>query len=123
MKKSLVFLIILLLIIFAVSAYQKNDSVTTPVANESVKKESAEPDQSIQHNPKITIEEYIKDNISSLSSEKEVLGGKFYVTKVEAKDGNGVVEYEDGHIALVADFTYHYSDSGDVLIDTFVVRK
>lgn len=50
---------------------------------------------------------YLKENISQLSPEKEVLGGKFYVTKVTiATPGQAEVEYEDGHIALKARFEY-----------------
>ncbi len=54
---------------------------------------------------KIEFENYIRENISQLSPQKEVLGGKFYVTKIEwADNNNGIVDYEDGHIALKAKF-------------------
>ncbi|MEX2436704.1 MAG: M14 family metallopeptidase [Candidatus Paceibacterota bacterium] len=57
------------------------------------------------------IENYIRNNISELSSESEVLGGTFYVTNIQFnQDNSGLVEYEDGHIALVADFTYSFND-------------
>lgn len=47
--------------------------------------------------------DYLKEHISELSPEKEVLGGKFYITKITFENsGNAVVEYEDGHIALKA---------------------
>ncbi len=71
----------------------------------------------------VSIEEYVKQNISELSPEKEVLGGKFYVTEVEANAGTGTVAYEDGHVAYVADFTYSTDDNGAVKVDSFVVRK
>lgn len=49
-------------------------------------------------------EQFLKDNISSLSSEKEVLGGKFYITNISWLDSDmALVEYEDGHIALTAE--------------------
>lgn len=55
------------------------------------------------------IEEYIKNNISKISNKfgiKEVLGGKFYVTKMSwvYEDNLNLlqVEYEDGHVAYVA---------------------
>lgn len=51
----------------------------------------------------ILASEYIKSHISELSPEKEVLGGKFYVTQIRFEEGNrALVEYEDGHIALRA---------------------
>ena len=71
----------------------------------------------------MSIESYISQNISELSPEKEVLGGRFYVTSVEAADGRGIVEYEDGHIALVADFTYEMSEQAGIRITSFIVRE
>lgn len=65
------------------------------------------------------IEQYVRDNISTLSPEPEVLGGTYYVTSIEAKDGNGVVSYEDGHNAYTADFTYTINP---LSIDSFVIR-
>lgn len=53
------------------------------------------------------IEAYVTAFISDLSPKKERLGGAFYVTKIEITGSTtGVVEYEDGHDAYVADFTY-----------------
>lgn len=69
-----------------------------------------------------TVEEYVADNISTLSPEKEVLGGTFYVTNIEAQDGSGTVEYEDGHIALTADFTYTTDEEGNVEVTSFDIR-
>lgn len=56
---------------------------------------------------KLAVEQYLKENISTISPEKEVLGGKFYITKIDWLENNsGIVEYEDGHIALKATFDY-----------------
>ena len=67
------------------------------------------------------VESYIRATISALSPVKEQLGGTFFVTKIEVGDGAGVVEYEDGHNAYVADFAY--SGSGNtVTVDSFVIR-
>ena len=55
--------------------------------------------QSIQN----LVGDYIRENISDLSSEKEVLGGTFYVTSINFTGENTAdVAYEDGHIALTA---------------------
>lgn len=71
----------------------------------------------------VSVETYVRQNISELSPVKEVLGGKFYVTEISVGDGYGTVAYEDGHIALVADFTYEiYSDVG-IRITSFAVRQ
>lgn len=51
--------------------------------------------------------DYIKAHLSELSPEKEVLGGKFYVTNIAFENaGNAVVDYEDGHIALRAHVSF-----------------
>jgi hypothetical protein len=53
------------------------------------------------------LNEYLSKNISDISPEKEVLGGKFYITKLTLiSNDRAEVEYEDGHIALKADFNF-----------------
>ncbi len=73
----------------------------------------------------MSVEEYVKQNISTLSPEKEVLGGTFYVTEISVgEDGTGEVHYEDGHIALVADFTWEREEEhGALTITFFTVRE
>lgn len=66
--------------------------------------------------------EYFNENLSALSPEKEVLGGRFHVTDVKMDDGEGTVSYEDGHNAYVADFGYVVKGDG-VSIETFKLRK
>jgi len=68
------------------------------------------------------VEEYVRQNISALSPEPAVMGGTFYVTDIKIKNGEGTVWYEDGHIALVADFTYAVDKYG-VSIASFVVQQ
>jgi hypothetical protein len=49
-------------------------------------------------------EEYIRANITQLSTQPAVLGGTFYVTDIQwADDGTATVKYEDNHIALVGE--------------------
>jgi hypothetical protein len=69
------------------------------------------------------IETYVSQNISQLSPEKEVLGGTFHVTNIETNGGTGVVSYEDGHNAYVADFSYEINDETGITMKSFVVRK
>ncbi len=77
------------------------------------------PEAPASETPKESIEEYVAKNISTLSTEPEQLGGTFYVTNIEAKDGSGLVSYEDGHNAYTADFTY---TSEPLFITSFVIR-
>lgn len=68
------------------------------------------------------LKNYLRDNLSELSPEKEVLGGKFYVTNLElTSPSTAVVDYEDGHIALQANFVFYYNDTGILQISDFVV--
>ena len=56
---------------------------------------------------KTAVQNYLKENIFEISPQKEVLGGKFYITKIDwTGENSGIVEYEDGHIALKASFDY-----------------
>jgi len=66
---------------------------------------------------RIIFENYIKYNISTISPKKEVLGGKFNVTKfVWADDNNGIVDYEDGHIAFKAKFNIEMDGNNPTII-------
>lgn len=67
------------------------------------------------------IKTYVRGNINSLSPEPAVLGGTFYVTDIDAADSRGTVSYEDGHIALTADFEYVMDEYG-ITITSFEVR-
>lgn len=61
-------------------------------------------------------ESFLMENISIISPEKEVLGGTFYITNIEWLNFNeGIVDYEDGHIALKAAFGLTYSDETRVM--------
>lgn len=67
---------------------------------------------------------YLRDNLSTLSPEPEVLGGKFYVTNLElTSPSTAVVEYEDGHIALKANFVFSYDDSGVLQVSNFQLME
>lgn len=66
-------------------------------------------DSMMRQEDRVKIEEYVKDNISKISNKfgiKEVLGGTFFTTKMgwvyEDHLNLLQVEYEDGHVAYVA---------------------
>lgn len=74
------------------------------------------------------VAEYLENNISELSPEKEVLGGKFYLTSIDfVSDNQAVATYEDGHIALTANiiFSVKQNDSqkNEVVIENFEIVK
>lgn len=77
-----------------------------------------------QEQEQALVSAYINENISILSPEPAVLGGTFYVTNIEFTNGNrGTVEYEDGHIALIADFEYFIDEGGVTGVDLTNVRE
>lgn len=69
------------------------------------------------------IETYVTQNISTISPVTEQLGGTFYITSIKSNDGQGVVEYEDGHNAYTADFAYTIEESGKPVLTSFTVRQ
>jgi len=109
-KKNNGFLTILLIIIILGLIYM--------IVNQKIKNEVVAPGQETETSTELnelTIEEqeiiskFISENISELSPEKEVLGGKFYITSIDFIDGNNLIAgYEDGHIALMAEIEFEY---------------
>lgn len=71
------------------------------------------------------VEKYIREHVSEFSPEKEVLGGKFYVTKVTfLSSSRALVEYEDGHNAFTANVDFYTDMENTVLIvDWLVIKK
>jgi len=81
-------------------------------------------EQLTQAQKETAVEGYIRANISELSPKAEVLGGVFYITEIRFTGTNsGVVEYEDGHIALIADFTYNFDADANPQITLSNVRE
>jgi hypothetical protein len=129
MKKNLTILVVFLIVLavaLGAYAYQKNNAQPTP---DTV---GSEQNDEVENGRVMSVEEYVRLNISELSPEKEVLGGTYYVTNIEldstsspqAHSGAGTVSYEDGHNAYTADFTYTTdAENGAIAITSFVIRK
>lgn len=70
----------------------------------------------------IKMREFLTQNISSLSSEKEVHGGKFYITEFTKNDNvSGVVAYEDGHMAYKAYVTFAMDKENTLSVTSFEI--
>ncbi len=66
------------------------------------------------------IEEYVRDNINSLTQHVPEVGGTFYVTDVYVEGvDTGRVEYEDGHVAYRSRFDYKVGLEG-IVVSGFV---
>ena len=75
---------------------------------------------------KIVVEKYVSDNIQTLTTDKPVLGGSWYILSAVANPsaGTGITTYEDGHIQRTADFIYTYDKSSQaVSLTSFKPRK
>ncbi len=79
------------------------------------------PTQNPQDERIMDVQSYVRQNISQLSPEPAVMGGTFYVTDIKTDGTSGTVWYEDGHIALIADFTYLIDKYG-ITITSFEVQ-
>ena len=116
-----VFIAVTALLLVGILAWSFTSSKTGGVVDPVGNGDMAE--QLTQAQKEAAVEEYIRENISALSPEGEVLGGVFYVTEIRFTGTNlGVVEYEDGHIALVADFVYGFDTDADLRITLSNVR-
>ena len=71
----------------------------------------------------MSIESYVSMNISELAPIKETMGGKFYVTDIEANDGVATVWYEDGHNAYIADFKYEMDEYKGIDVNSWNIRQ
>lgn len=103
MTKKILITLFALVLLSTIIIFIKNNNNT---------KNTEDPQDNIQQTDNTvsvedTLKNYLKDNISDLSSEKAVLGGTFYVTDLQLQENNKArVSYEDGHIALKANFDY-----------------
>jgi hypothetical protein len=83
-----------------------------------------EADNNISENIKNLVSEYIRNNIAELSPVDPVLGGNFYVTSINFNAPNeGIVDYEDGHMALQAEVQFQVPSAEEVVIEKFEVSE
>ena len=117
-KKDKIFTIISVLILILLSyiyfSKRINDNTESNIEEEKMEGEYIINELTAQEQEYVV--DYISKNISRISPEKEVLGGKFYVTGYDFENGeNVIVEYEDGHIMFRARIEFGYVDSEKTL--------
>lgn len=115
--------IIVVFVLIYVFAFRGKDAGTNGAATSTAATSTEQVGTSMRANGPMSIEDFVKQNISALSPIKEQLGGKFYVTSIEAHGGIGTVEYEDGHNAYTADFTYEIDENGVPTVTAFIPRS
>jgi len=119
MKKYLIFIAVFIAFVFMVFVLFFFD------ANDKTQENNDEPefgDVVDEDASQARAEEYIKNNISELSPEKEVLGGKFFVTKFEFLGSNEAeIEYEDGHNSFGANVIFDVEGDEIIIYDFSVI--
>ncbi len=132
MKKKILILSLAIIVLLPLALFlrsnnwfQKNEE-TKPEENLSTSTETFIDEEKIAKQNLVV--KYLENNISELSPEKEVLGGKFYLTSIDfVSDNQAVATYEDGHIALTANiiFSVKQNDSqeNEVVIENFEIVK
>lgn len=124
---SFIVLLIMVVIFIYVLKNIKVEEIAPKEINENIIEEiklevEEVEDDVLSLDDKEIISDFIKTNISDLSPEKEVLGGKFYVTEIEFVSNTLLkVDYEDGHIALVADVEFNFSIDKEIEIIEFKI--
>ncbi len=100
--KKIIIIILILLIGFLIGFSLIQDKKQTEIKNQ----QNLATEQ-ISAEQKLKLNKYLQENISQLSPEKEVLGGKFYITDIKYQNNTqAIIEYEDGHIALKAEIAF-----------------
>ncbi len=119
-------IVVFLLFILSIYLYFKGNEIQEKNVQQVNQEQKSEDTNMIKNEltseEQQTVLKYLEENISDISTEKEVLGGKFYITSLDFLDGNNaVIEYEDGHIALKAEINFQYIDENNITINKFEI--
>jgi hypothetical protein len=110
MQKKLIVILIPVIVVAAAVLLTFLYSISTPVSTE------------LTGGRVMDIETYVRTFISELSPSPAQVGGTYHVTEFEAADGRGVVHFEDGHVAHIADFSYTIDEERGITINSFTIR-
>lgn len=104
MKKTLL-IIIVIGVVFGIFYFFNEKEAIAPVM---IDKDLTE---------RVSVENYLRENISKVSPVKAVLGGTWYVVSdtIDLEKNSGTVIYEDGHIQETKNFSYTTNEKGEVV--------
>ncbi len=71
----------------------------------------------------MSVKNYIRANISQLTSEKPSEGSEFTVSDVMIRGNTGVATFTDGRSQYMAEFTFSMDDRGNFFFKTFDVHQ
>jgi|GEM_PF-1351358 len=102
----------------------QTNTVSEPVTNTVLTEPAQVEPSTLTESQFRTLEDYLKVNISLLSPKREVLGGKFYLTKLDLIDNqNALISYEDGHISLDARIKFYFLNNLPALTEFTLIGE
>jgi len=120
MKKKLLIIILIILLIAVAGGIVLNNFLVN-------KKVEQTDNQVVNLETEISIvEDYVRNNIKTIATDKPVLGGSWYVVSILIEDELklGLVTYEDGHIQSSAMFEYEFNnETKEVVIKNFETKN
>lgn len=125
-KYSIIILSVFLIIIISIFLYinskkteKENENLNT---NNNLNEITNTEKNELSEEEQQTVFNYLQNNISEISPEKEVLGGSFYITSIDFLNGQeAIIEYEDGHIAFKANVQFQYINQDNITINNFEI--
>lgn len=118
MKKNIIILFVCLVLFLVLGIIFYKPNIEEPKISEN--------QIGLDADEKIFVEKYFKDNIKSITTDKSVLGGSWYVVSIAVNPmtDSGEVVYEDGHIQTKASFVYEYDKKAKrIIIKKFEIKS
>lgn len=119
--KKIILIILIVIIVGAVFLSIRPKRIIAPVAiNDNNISIPVEKPSILYLDEKLFAENYVKENIAIIATNKPVLGGTWYVVNViiDPAAKSGEVVYEDGHILSKAKIEYIYQNNPESLVIT-----
>jgi Ni,Fe-hydrogenase I cytochrome b subunit len=113
LKQVIIFILIIIIISAIILSFNKNkkEVITSEYNTEEIINSLDE---------KTFIEQYIRDNISTLAIDNPILGGSWYVVSIIVNPitHTGEIIYEDGHVQSKANIIYTYQENPQSVVVT-----
>ncbi len=115
-----IILIIIIILNYQKLGVDKNTENNPETNNNAIENQEIYEINQLKLEQQENIIRYVSENISQLSPEKEVLGGKFYINSIDfLSSASLIVSYEDGHNSFLAEVQFEYIDENNIEILNF----
>lgn len=117
-----IILIIIIILNYQKLGVDKNTENNPETNNNAIENQEIYEINQLKLEQQENIIRYVSENISQLSPEKEVLGGKFYINSIDfLSSASLIVFYEDGHNSFLAEVQFEYNDPENIEILNFKI--